>query len=165
MIVVRFTIGVFFLCLAARSQDRQPSFNVDAAEIRAGEAANLTWKWQSASTGYLSCYGLLYHPKGDLLRIIPSETTDYVLILEASGVSPRILSRRVVVRGAKGSESDWPDGFVPLGAEQQFTAAPTDGLSQIADRTRRILQDDRHLVLRQFAPDSDRIGCRRLRWW
>lgn len=136
----RAVLVLFICCAAVRPAEDRPLFTADKEEIPLGESATLTWKWPVASEGYLSSIGMIQNPKGGSTEVRPRETTDYVLVLDAPGMSPTVLSRRIIVRGGKGSASDWPqDWFDGLPFSSGYTSAG-QSLSKLVGRTKTVLQ-------------------------
>jgi hypothetical protein len=82
------------LSLAIAQQSVEEAFDADTHEVSPGQPAHLTWKSSTATEAYLSSYGLLSNPRSGSLEEKPTETTDYVLILEAPGVPPQVLSHQ-----------------------------------------------------------------------
>jgi len=114
---------------------------IDKNEISAGEVATLTWNWTQASTAYLTTDGIVQNPKTGSLQVSPSETTEYVFVAEALGLAPCVLSRRLVVRGAKGFASDWPeDWFDPLPYKNEYPLKGASLVKTVA-RAKAILQE------------------------
>jgi hypothetical protein len=151
-----FVLQTALVALAAPALD-EPSFQVDTPEIQARGSATLRWQWSPATRGYLSSLGLVDHPSGDSVSVSPDETTSYVLILEAPDQSPRVLTRRVVVRGAKGSSGYWPsDPFAPLAYEVDYDMH-SKSLAAVSARIRSVLRDDRGLEIRQFSQQEGQI--------
>lgn len=134
-----------------------PSFTADRLEIPAGNSVKLSWQWHLATRGYLSSVGSLDHPSGDAIKVSPDETTSYVLVLEAPGLSPRVLTQRVIVRGAKGSSGVWPpDPFAPLAYQTDYDIH-SPSLAAVCARIRSVLRDDRGFEIRQFSQAEDQI--------
>jgi hypothetical protein len=153
--ILPFALSAVLTGFASPAPD-EPSFKADKSEIPTGGSARLMWQWNPATRGYLSSIGLVDHPSGDTISVSPGETTSYVLILEAPGVSPRILAQRVVVRGAKGSSGDWPtDPFAPL-AYQADDDIHSTSMSTVAARVRSVLRD-RGFEIRQFSQAEDQV--------
>jgi hypothetical protein len=116
---------------------KSPGFIAEPPEISAGSSAELRWEWPQASRGYLTGAGSLESPPKGTLNVAPRETTDYILILETPDQSTKILSQRIVVRGAKGSVSDYPpDPFD--GVPKSFDTSGT--LTDVAVRIRTLLE-------------------------
>lgn len=131
-----------------------PWFKADTLEIAAGGSAKLNWHWNLATRGYLTSVGLVEHPSGDTVSVSPIETTSYVLILEAPGFSPRILTQHLVVRGGKGKAGVWPDDpFTPLAYKADHDIRSTS-LAEAAARVRNVLQDDRGFEIQEFSQDD-----------
>jgi len=154
--VLRFALSAVLVAFASPIPD-EPLFKVDQSEIETGGSTNLRWRWNPATHGYLSSLGLVDHPSSDTVSVSPDETTSYVLILEAPGLLPRILTQRVIVRGAKGTSGDWPnDLFAPL-AYQADDDIHSKSLATVAAKVRRVLHDDRGFEIRQFSPAQGQI--------
>src|SRR5437867_1178143 len=116
----------------------EPWFKADPAEIPAGGSAKLSWQWKAATRGYLSSVGFVNRPSGETVNVAPSETTSYVLIVEAPGLEPRVLTQRVIVRGSKGSSGIWPpDPFAAL-AYQADKDVRSISLATLAERVRTV---------------------------
>jgi hypothetical protein len=151
-----FVLLTALVVLAAPAPD-EPWFRVDTTEIPARGDTKLSWLWNPATRGYLSSLGIIGHPAGDTVRASPDETTTYVLILEAPGQSPRVLTQRVIVRGAKGSTGDWPsDPFAPLAYQADYDLQ-FKSLAAVSARIRSVLRDDRGFEIRQFSQEQDQI--------
>src|SRR5581483_8843893 len=87
--------------------------------------------------------------------VFPTETTSYVLILEGADSAPMILTRHVVVHGAKGSAGDWPsDIFEPLEYKADFDLSAS--MVRVASSVRKSLTEDRGYELRQFTDEDNR---------
>ena len=73
------------------------------------------------------------------MTVAPTETTDYVAIMERGG-EPTIMSTRLIVRGSKGAESDWP---TPLFSAYLVPIRESSALKlvDLASRVRKILQE------------------------
>ena len=154
--LLAFVLSIVCVCIASPVPE-VPSFTADRLEISAGDSVRLSWRWDSARRGYLSSVGLLDHPSGDSVMLSPDETTSYVLILEAPGLSPRILTQHVAVRGSKGSSGDWPrEPFGPLAYETDYDIHYTS-LAAVSARIRSVLRDDRGFEIRQFSQAEDQV--------
>ncbi len=116
----------------------QASFGVEPREISIGGSANLTWNFPAAERAYLSNVGIVRDPRGGTMTVAPTETTDYVIIMERGG-EPTIMSTRLIVRGSKGTESDWP---TPLFTAYVVPIRESSALKlvDLACRVRKILQ-------------------------
>jgi hypothetical protein len=126
----------------------------DRVEVSQGESATLTWSWPSASQAYLSTAGLVANAGSGSMEVRPKETTDYVLVIETSSHETRILSQRVVVKGAKGSSTEWPrNPFLPLAYEREYRVAKIS-LVRLADRVRTLLSS---FEVQQFSQERETL--------
>ncbi len=147
---------VVALSESIRPAAEAPWFRADPAEVVAGGPVTLTWGWAGAKDGYLSSHGHIDHPSDGSAIVLPLETTSYVLVLEAPGVAPRILSVRVAVTGAKGGSGEWPpDLFVPLEFRREFDSRAS--LVKLAVRLRSLLQDEWGFETRQFVGEGAEV--------
>lgn len=145
------------LVILTSATDNEPGFKLDKSEIVAGESVHLSWLWPPAKRGYLSGRGLLERPSGDKIEVTPQETTSYVLVLEAPGSSPRILTERVIVRGSKGSSGDWPDNpFDPLVYQASYDIH-SSSLAEVLNKIESVLRDDEGFEVRQFSQIKDQV--------
>ena len=130
---------------------------MSAPEVPPGEKVSLRWHWNVATNGYLSSIGRIDSASGGTAIVAPTETSSYVLVLEAPGLPPRVLSLRILVPGAKGSASVWPtDLFVPLTFQNDYSLNATS-LATVAAKVRDVLQNRRGFELRQFSPSDGQI--------
>jgi hypothetical protein len=149
----RAILALLVCCWPVYPGEDHPLFSIDKEEIPLGESATLTWRWPLATEGYLSSVGMLRSPKGGSTEVRPRETTDYVLVLDAPGVPPTALSRRLIVRGAKGSASDWPQGWfdeLPFWRDYNINS---QSLPRIVYRTHAVL--DAMGEVRPWTKDRD----------
>jgi hypothetical protein len=149
------SIALAVIALGASPPD-EPWFRVEPPEITAGNRAILSWGWRDAAGGYLSDLGLVEHASDGRVTVSPEQTTSYVLVLDAPGRSPRVLTLRLAVRGSKGSSGDWPsDVFDPLPYQVEYDIR-SPSLSSVAARVRRALKA-RGFELRQFSQTEGQV--------
>ena len=147
---------LFSLLALAEQPPDQAWFRSDTLELRGGGSAKLMWHWTAATSGFLSGRGVLENPKDGSFSVSPSESTEYVLILEARNAPTQVLSARVLVRGAKGSAGEWPtDPFTPFPFEANYDV--TESLAVLAAKTDKILQDTLQFQVRRFAAADGQV--------
>jgi hypothetical protein len=135
----------------------EPWFRAETLEIPVGRSAQLSWHWSAATRGYLSSQGSVDHASGGTVGVSPAETTSYVLVLEAPGVTPRILTQRLIVTGTKGSAGVWPaDPVAPLSYKADYDIVSAS-MVELAIRVRKVLRDDWQFEIRQFSQEEGQL--------
>ena len=125
------------------------TLDVTAAEISPGESVDLTWSVPAGAIGFLDPNsGVIAGPSSGSLRLKPSSSVDYVLVVQSGDLPPIFISRHVRVSGTKGSENEW-HLIEPLSARIEYEVNRTS-LVRYAQRVLRVLQDDRHFDVHEI---------------
>ena len=157
MILSRYALLTAFLLGGPVVALDEPSLTAGRVEVTAGQSVELKWLWKPATAGYLSAVGTLEIPSQGMVSVTPTETTAYVLILEAPLRGTRVLSATITVQGAKGESGLLPDDpFSPLAFQSDYDLSKRS-LAVAAAKTRTVLQDEQGFQTTQYSPGEGQI--------
>jgi hypothetical protein len=150
MQVLRCALPLFLGLLLTPSEAASPvaALEVNPAEISVGQSVDLSWTVPANAAAFLAPKGIITGPSSGTIRLKPSSSLDYVLIIESKDQSPAFISRHVRISGAKASENEW-HLIEPLAARIEYELNGTN-LVRYAQHVLKVLQDDDHFDAREI---------------